>query len=58
MVCAAAVLVLVGCGQRQSQYSPDFATARDLPERLSADGTTITVGDPHTPVTVHLYEEH
>ncbi|MEU3292560.1 thioredoxin domain-containing protein [Streptomyces longwoodensis] len=57
VVCAAAVLVLVGCGQRQSQYSPDFATARDLPEGLSADGTTITVGDPHTPVTVHLYED-
>ncbi|MEU2158891.1 thioredoxin domain-containing protein [Streptomyces sp. NPDC019396] len=29
----------------------------ELPERLGADGTTITVGDPSAPVTVHLYED-
>ncbi|MFD6310814.1 DsbA family protein [Streptomyces nigra] len=28
-----------------------------LPERLGADGTTITVGDPEAPVKVHLYED-
>ncbi|MHB9856948.1 DsbA family protein [Streptomyces sp. YIM S03343] len=29
----------------------------ELPERLAADGTTITVGDPHATMTVHLYED-
>ncbi|MEU2281714.1 thioredoxin domain-containing protein [Streptomyces sp. NPDC013178] len=57
VVCAAAVLVMVGCGQRGAQYGPDFASAEELPERLSADGITITVGDPDAPVKVHLYED-
>ncbi|MGW0885550.1 DsbA family protein [Streptomyces sp. NPDC002671] len=29
----------------------------ELPEKLNADGTTITVGDPRAPVAVHLYED-
>ncbi len=29
----------------------------DVPERLGNDGTTITVGDPAAPLTVHLYED-
>jgi protein-disulfide isomerase len=56
-VCAAAVLVMVGCGQREAQYGSDFARAEELPEKLGADGTTITVGDPDAPVKVHLYED-
>jgi protein-disulfide isomerase len=28
-----------------------------VPEKLNADGTTITVGDPQASVTVHLYED-
>ncbi|MGQ4364255.1 DsbA family protein [Streptomyces sp. SAS_272] len=47
----------VGCGQRHARYGPDFASAQELPEKLGADGTTITVGDPDAPVTVHLYED-
>jgi protein-disulfide isomerase len=54
---AAAVLVLSGCGQRAAEHEPDFASAAMLPERLGADGTTITVGDPEAPVKVHLYED-
>ncbi|OQD57352.1 hypothetical protein BM536_005090 [Streptomyces phaeoluteigriseus] len=57
VVCAAAVLVMAGCGQRQAQYGPDFTSAEELPEKLSTNGTTITVGDPDAPVTVHLYED-
>ncbi|WP_093911441.1 thioredoxin domain-containing protein [Streptomyces sp. cf386] len=57
VVCAAAVLVMVGCGQREAQYGPDFASAEVLPERLGADGITISVGDPDAPVKVHLYED-
>ncbi|WP_445044948.1 DsbA family protein [Streptomyces sp. SAS_272] len=57
VVCAAAVLMSVGCGQRHARYGPDFASAQELPEKLGADGTTITVGDPDAPVTVHLYED-
>ena len=57
VVCAAAVLVLVGCGQRSEQYGPDFESAEALPERLGDDGVTITVGDPEAPVKVHLYED-
>ncbi|MEV5381464.1 thioredoxin domain-containing protein [Streptomyces sp. NPDC052721] len=29
----------------------------DVPERLGNDGTTIMVGDPAAPLTVHLYED-
>ncbi|MEU6806667.1 thioredoxin domain-containing protein [Streptomyces neyagawaensis] len=48
---------MVGCGQREAQYGSDFASAEELPEKLGADGTTITVGDPDAPVKVHLYED-
>ncbi|WP_306790933.1 thioredoxin domain-containing protein [Streptomyces sp. JV178] len=48
---------MVGCGQREAQYGSDFARAEELPEKLGADGTTITVGDPDAPVKVHLYED-
>lgn len=54
---AAAVLVMVGCGQRSEQYGLDFESAEALPERLGDDGITITVGDPEAPVKVHLYED-
>ncbi|MDQ0688942.1 protein-disulfide isomerase [Streptomyces achromogenes] len=57
VVCAAALLVMVGCGQRQAQYGPDFTSAEELPEKLSTNGITIMVGDPDAPVTVHLYED-
>ncbi|MGV9255619.1 DsbA family protein [Streptomyces sp. NPDC003697] len=57
VVCAVAVLMVVGCGQRHARYGPDFASAEELPEKLGADGTTITVGDPDAPVTVHLHED-
>lgn len=55
--CAAAVLTLAGCGRTEvpAAQRPAFAAAEDLPERLEADGTTITVGDPGTKVKVHLY---
>ncbi|MDQ0681105.1 protein-disulfide isomerase [Streptomyces achromogenes] len=56
-MCAAAVLMLVGCGQRHARYGPDLASAEELPEKLDADCTTLTVGDPETPVTVHLHED-
>ncbi|MFF6980917.1 DsbA family protein [Streptomyces sp. NPDC008343] len=57
VLCAAVVLVVAGCGQRAAEFGPDFASAEELPERLGADGTTITVGDPDAPVKVHLYED-
>jgi hypothetical protein len=46
VVCAAAVLVMVGCGQREAQYGPDFASAEELPERLSADGSPSRLAIP------------
>lgn len=57
VLCAAAVLVVAGCGQRAAEHGPDFASAEELPERLGADGITIAVGDPDAPVKVHLYED-
>lgn len=36
---------------------PDPAVLAALPARLEADGTTITVGDPAAPKTVHIYED-
>ncbi|AZQ39937.1 hypothetical protein EJ357_46435 [Streptomyces cyaneochromogenes] len=56
-VCAAAVLVVTGCGQRAAEHEADFTSAEELPERLGADGITISVGDPEAPVKVHLYED-
>lgn len=35
----------------------DPAVLAALPARLEADGTTITVGDPAAPKTVHVYED-
>ncbi|MFI7415626.1 DsbA family protein [Streptomyces sp. NPDC049627] len=57
VLCAAAVLFVAGCGQRAAEHEPDFASAEELPERLGADGITISVGDPGAPVKVHLYED-
>ncbi|WP_330457119.1 DsbA family protein [Streptomyces sp. NBC_00820] len=65
---AVAVLGLsaVGCGTRyhptghgsgEAELTPAYAGLGDVPERLSADGTTITVGDPDAAITVHLYED-
>jgi protein-disulfide isomerase len=34
-----------------------YAGLEALPEKLNADGTTITVGDPDAPMTVRLYED-
>ncbi|MGV9350992.1 DsbA family protein [Streptomyces spiralis] len=58
----------VGCGHRAAQAdsgrpaataeaAPAYAGLSDVPERLGNDGTTISVGDPAAPVTVHLYED-
>ncbi|MEV6117923.1 thioredoxin domain-containing protein [Streptomyces sp. NPDC052109] len=37
--------------------APAYSGLSAVPERLGSDGTTITVGDPAAPVTVHLYED-
>lgn len=65
--CAAAVLTVAGCGRGTaeapaSQAPPaetdfPYAGVEELPEKLGADGTTITVGDPKAALTVHLYED-
>ncbi|MDT0404544.1 DsbA family protein [Streptomyces edwardsiae] len=55
VLCAVAVLVLVGCGQRAGQTEYDGMA--DLPEKLGADGTTVHVGDPEARTVVHLYED-
>ncbi|MFJ8085212.1 thioredoxin domain-containing protein [Streptomyces sp. NPDC096205] len=34
-----------------------YGSPEEVPEKLAADGTTIVVGDPSAPVTVHLYED-
>ena len=60
----------VGCGSRyqppesknsepavMAEAKPAYSGLADVPERLEADGTTITVGDPDATVTVHLYED-
>ena len=66
-VCAAAVLTVAGCGRGTAevpttQASPagtaaPYADMGELPEKLGADGTTITVGDPKAALTVHVYED-
>jgi len=70
MVCAVAVLTLAGCGQPHGQRDAPTKSASspakpeasyggpaELPEKLDADGTTITVGDPKASLTVHVYED-
>ncbi|MFD3452368.1 thioredoxin domain-containing protein [Streptomyces sp. NPDC058691] len=37
--------------------APDPKVLAGLPARMEADGTTITVGDPAAPKTVHVYED-
>lgn len=64
-VIAAAMLgsSLAGCGQRHIPPEPKksaptpYRSLEQVPEKLSPDGTTITVGDPDATVTVHLYED-
>ncbi|MFI1959890.1 DsbA family protein [Streptomyces althioticus] len=53
---AAAVVALAACGQQDGLADP-YRSVEELPEELGRDGTTVTVGDPHAPVTVHLYED-
>ncbi|WLW55929.1 thioredoxin domain-containing protein [Streptomyces sp. YU58] len=60
---------LAGCGQgdrpAETQRRAGEGALRNgaydgleaVPERLGADGVTITVGDPDAKVTVHLYED-
>ncbi|MFJ7339667.1 thioredoxin domain-containing protein [Streptomyces sp. NPDC101110] len=66
--CAAVVLALAGCGRAEgpseqrpadgtAEARPAYEIAEELPEKLGADGTTITVGDPGAKVKVHLYED-
>ncbi|MEU1200442.1 thioredoxin domain-containing protein [Streptomyces sp. NPDC005813] len=57
VLCAAAVLMTAGCGQRSAEAKPAFESAAKLPEKLAKDGTTILVGDPDAKMTVHLYED-
>lgn len=47
-------LLVAGCGQR---YAEPYDSLAQVPEKLAANGTTITVGDPTADVTVHLYED-
>ncbi|MES5822801.1 thioredoxin domain-containing protein [Streptomyces sp. RG80] len=59
---------LSGCGQRDTPGEDEprrpgreapaaYASLDVVPEKLAANGTTIVVGDPHAPVSVHLYED-
>jgi protein-disulfide isomerase len=59
VVAVALGLLVGGCGQRANRDEPrvQYKNLRDLPEALGDDGTTIRVGDPKAPVTVHLYED-
>lgn len=57
-------LALGACGTRAKASDADagragapYASLDDAPEKLGEDGTTIMVGDPDAPVTVHLYED-
>ncbi|WP_455356894.1 thioredoxin domain-containing protein [Streptomyces sp. SYSU K217416] len=52
-------LSLAGCGKAAVSSEPvaAYAGLDELPEKLGADGTSITVGDPEAPVTVRLYED-
>ncbi|KAB1150491.1 thioredoxin domain-containing protein [Streptomyces luteolifulvus] len=57
VLCAVAVLLVAGCGQRPADARPRFASAERLPEALGSDGTTITVGDPDAETRVQLSED-
>ncbi|MFD4141340.1 thioredoxin domain-containing protein [Streptomyces sp. NPDC058572] len=60
MAVGVAGLVLSGCGRAAQAPDPDavpYAGTDELPEKLSEDGTTITVGDAAAPMTVRLYED-
>jgi protein-disulfide isomerase len=57
VLCAVAVLLVAGCGQRAAEGKPGFASAEKLPERLGRNGTTIIVGDPDAEMVVRLYED-
>ncbi|WP_326647392.1 MULTISPECIES: thioredoxin domain-containing protein [unclassified Streptomyces] len=68
VVMAAAVglaLMVAGCGTRAAQADRSDTERpiakqtylSELPERLEADGTTITVGNPDAPVAIGLYED-
>lgn len=57
-------LLLVGCNRSErgtpilaEDLPSPYVYDDDLPESLSADGTTITVGDPGAPITVRVYED-
>ncbi|MFF3542923.1 DsbA family protein [Streptomyces platensis] len=54
-------LLSSGCGERTPRKQTPKKAAYDgpakPPEKLDRDGTTIVVGDPKAPVTVHLYED-
>ncbi|MGC0404225.1 protein-disulfide isomerase [Streptomyces sp. SAI-126] len=50
-------VALAGCGQRAGHGEGAYSGLEAVPEKLGADGTTITVGNPHAPVRVHLYED-
>ncbi|WP_248844907.1 DsbA family protein [Streptomyces griseorubiginosus] len=50
-------LVLAGCSPRVAAPTETYSSLATVPEKLGADGTTITVGNAHAPVTVHLYED-
>ncbi|WP_395570417.1 DsbA family protein [Streptomyces sp. BK79] len=57
VLCAAAVMVLAGCGHRPGDARPDFTGRQELPEKLGEDGVTILVGEPDADLRVQLYED-
>ncbi|TYB44342.1 thioredoxin domain-containing protein [Actinomadura chibensis] len=46
-----------GGGRTGARETPSYATLADVPESLSLDGSTVTVGNPSALVLVHLYED-
>ncbi|MBO7937470.1 thioredoxin domain-containing protein [Streptomyces sp. S9] len=63
VVAVGLVGAFVGCGQRGSgdpsagSETKSYASAEWLPEEQDPDGTTIVVGNPDAPSTVHVYED-
>ncbi|MFG3089494.1 thioredoxin domain-containing protein [Streptomyces antibioticus] len=63
VVAVGLVGAFVGCGQRGSgdpsagSETKSYASAERLPEEPASDGTTIVVGNPDAPSTVHVYED-